>query len=348
MSNFKFFSRKPKVVGSGKVYRRRRAVRWFRMMTISLTTTLTVSALGLLAVMVAVNHADEVGYAGVVGRMAKGMSLTCGEDEVYAPRRLGIFHPTLPCGTLVRLGTDDGTTVDVPVIHTQVPFRKGGARVVDMTPATAEALGLKGDALHRVALRPLTEGGKGVKLLFPMVSLLQPAPKALADVPFTTDERMHLVKNVLSEAEEYGPLAYVPVVQTTLNRLAVSYRGQTTLKGVIYDPWQFSWTAPKYRVAHSPKGSAAWAMAERVVNAALTDRLSGDYLAVQYMTQKCVIYYDAKYIKAPEWGRFKRDTLQNKEFVLIEMPNTLEVLTGARCLAPAPTTTYAKRMVAMR
>jgi rare lipoprotein A len=101
----------------------------------------------------AVSHQIQIGNASWYGKQHQGRRTASGEQ--FDPRSLTAAHPTLPMGSEVRVtNLNNGRWVDVRV-NDRGPF--GGHRVIDMSQAAAEEIGLKGRGVGRVkieALRP--------------------------------------------------------------------------------------------------------------------------------------------------------------------------------------------------
>jgi hypothetical protein len=124
---------------------------------------------------------------------------------------------------------------------------------------------------------------------------------------------------MLAECVTCGAPGMVAVAQVTLNRLDMRFNGRASIHDVVYDKAQFSWTldpAPNLPA----KGSKAWKSGFGLAHAALTGRLSGDLLAVQYLiTKDADHYYAFDVIKTPGWGR------RHGNLEVVPMENTLEV-----------------------
>ena len=101
----------------------------------------------------AVSHQVQVGDASWYGKHHQGRPTASGEP--FDARSLTAAHPTLPLGSEVRVtNLKNGRWVDVRVTD-RGPF--GHRRVIDVSQAAAEEIGLKGKGVGRVkveALRP--------------------------------------------------------------------------------------------------------------------------------------------------------------------------------------------------
>jgi rare lipoprotein A (peptidoglycan hydrolase) len=95
----------------------------------------------------------QIGNASWYGKQHQGRRTANGEQ--FDARALTAAHPTLPLGSEVRVtNLKNGRWVDVRV-NDRGPF--GGHRVIDVSQAAAEEIGLKGTGVGRVkieALRP--------------------------------------------------------------------------------------------------------------------------------------------------------------------------------------------------
>ncbi len=95
----------------------------------------------------------QFGNASWYGKHHQGRRTASGEQ--FDARSLTAAHPTLPMGSEVRVtNLRNGRWVDVRV-NDRGPF--GGNRVIDVSQAAAEEIGLKGTGVGRVkieALRP--------------------------------------------------------------------------------------------------------------------------------------------------------------------------------------------------
>lgn len=101
----------------------------------------------------AISHQIQVGDASWYGKHHQGRRTASG--EVFDPKSLTAAHPSLPLGSEVRVtNLKNGRWVDVRVTD-RGPF--GHRRVIDVSQAAAEEIGLKGKGVGRVkieALRP--------------------------------------------------------------------------------------------------------------------------------------------------------------------------------------------------
>lgn len=79
--------------------------------------------------------ADGTVLASWYGPGFYGGRTACG--HAYTPEIMGVAHPTLACGTLIRISSPAGVTVVVPVID-RGPFVSG--RTLDLSSATKLAL----------------------------------------------------------------------------------------------------------------------------------------------------------------------------------------------------------------
>src|SRR3954470_21632435 len=101
----------------------------------------------------AVSHQIQVGDASWYGKHHQGRRTASGEQ--FDAKSLTAAHPTLPMGSEVRVtNLRNGRWVDVRITD-RGPF--GHRRVIDVSQAAAEEIGLKGKGVGRVkieALRP--------------------------------------------------------------------------------------------------------------------------------------------------------------------------------------------------
>lgn len=82
----------------------------------------------------------ERGRASWYGKRFAGHRTACGAR--FDPTKLTIAHPTLPCGTQVRITNPaNGRTVEATVLD-RGPFT--GGRIADLSLAAARALGMGG------------------------------------------------------------------------------------------------------------------------------------------------------------------------------------------------------------
>lgn len=238
------------------------------------------------------------GPVGVVGPLATGMALACGGH--YAPGLPGLFHATAPCGSVVQVGNPaNGRVVTVQVIGAQTGF-DAGLRAADITPATAEALGLNPQDETPPTLELRFRQGTGILLASPLSS-------SGADV-------RALALNMFHEADPAGKtcvsfmgeectklagrnrLAALAVAVATVNRVAHRYRKAQSVHQVVYQRAQYSWTME--RGLTSPTAAqlkALEAFAERY----LAGRISGQLLAIRYMLGEADIYYAHRLIPEP-------------------------------------------------
>ena len=86
-----------------------------------------------------------------------------------AARQLEAAHKTLPFGTSVQVTSLDTGRSVVVRINDRGPFRSG--RVIDLSTAAAEKLGIKQDGLGQVRLEP--DGGSGEACPFPEAQLIR-------------------------------------------------------------------------------------------------------------------------------------------------------------------------------
>lgn len=89
----------------------------------------------------------ERGHASWYGGQFHGRRTASGEN--YDKYALTAAHKTLPFGTIVRVRSQSGREVDVR-INDRGPFAPG--RVIDVSQAAAEALGLMGSGVAQVTL----------------------------------------------------------------------------------------------------------------------------------------------------------------------------------------------------
>ncbi len=100
------------------------------------------------------NGQEESGIASFYGDEFDGRKTASG--EIYDPRLLTAAHPTLRFGIRLEVtNLDNGLTVQVRV-NDRGPFVKG--RVIDLSRAAAEALGMVSAGTANVVLRALRNG----------------------------------------------------------------------------------------------------------------------------------------------------------------------------------------------
>jgi len=107
-------------------------------------------ALGLALVSSAGAQAAQQ-FSGVAAYYSKDYAGKTASGQRYDPRKFTCAHRTLPFGTRVRV-TDPRSrrSVDV-VVNDRGPFTKG--RVIDLSLAAANALGMTGRGLIKVVAR---------------------------------------------------------------------------------------------------------------------------------------------------------------------------------------------------
>lgn len=94
----------------------------------------------------------QIGDASWYGKHHQGKRTASGEQ--FDPRMLTAAHPTLPLGSQVRVtNLRNGRSVDVTV-NDRGPFGKH-RRVIDVSQAAAEQIGLKGKGVAKVKVEPI-------------------------------------------------------------------------------------------------------------------------------------------------------------------------------------------------
>lgn len=73
----------------------------------------------------------------------------------FDPRSQSAAHRSLPFGTRVRVTHLGSGRSEVVTIEDRGPFVRG--RIIDLSPRTAERLGMRGQGVAMVELRPLAE-----------------------------------------------------------------------------------------------------------------------------------------------------------------------------------------------
>lgn len=281
------------------------------------TSVVVLSVLGM-GLTVYVNAENEAGLVGVVGAKAKDIAISCGGK--YDPQQQVVFHPSLPCGSLVAvMNPINGQWGVAPVVSHTTMFNHR-QRVADISPALATAVGLdsKAIAAHKVVIRPLQSWLDHVAMLIPVASQLQPELKFGPEPAFK--ELMALTRNLFGECGYCTTLGRVAVAQVTLNRRDGSYRGKKTLHDVVYDADQFSWTKTGMNPYIPALRSAEWMQGENLARLMIKGQLSGDALAIQYMvTSEATHYYAFDVIKTPNWGK------RNGDLEVVAMSNVVEV-----------------------
>ena len=278
--------------------------------------TAIVGGIIIAAGLIGLSQSDESGRAGTVGTFAADAPLSCGGR--YNPAEPGVFHPTLPCGAMVKVkNTETGAEALAPVISNAVAFPTGQGRVADVSAATARTLGLTEKAPQPVVLRGLVGAMPGLKLMAPLVPSLVPAPRKVALVH--TEADLHaLTLNLLGECQVCGEKGMVAVGQVTLNRLKARFNGKSSLNAVVYDHAEFSWTLKGQR--KPPQQGKAYVQARQLAEALVQGNLSGEALAVQYaVTNRAMYYYAPDVIPTPKWGNRKG------KLVPVAMENRKEV-----------------------
>lgn len=237
----------------------------------------------------------EYGRAGVVGTLFKGGELSCG--GTYNPESLTLFHPTLPCGTAVRLyNPETRQSTEATVVNQAVMFRSGYGRVADISVAAAAAIGLNPDAptAQPVVLQPL----KG--RLEAMVASLPETLPSLPHVPSVQDDTLTvLTRNLVAECGNCGDMGMLAVARVTVNRAEMGFGGADTIRKVVYAPNQFSW------VKHGPTPTSrhgSWSGAKKLAKATLTDQVSGAGLGLFYRMGWQADHFYATTLATPKWA----------------------------------------------
>ena len=96
-------------------------------------------------------HRVQVGEASWYGTHHQGRRTASG--EAYDPRSLTAAHPSLPLGSTVRVtNLKNGRSVEVRV-NDRGPYK--GHRVIDVSTAAAEEIGIKRRGIGRVKVEPV-------------------------------------------------------------------------------------------------------------------------------------------------------------------------------------------------
>jgi rare lipoprotein A len=112
------------------------------------TSVLMVGFAIVLALATAARAADARQFSGVAAYYDKNYSGRTASGATYDPKKFTCAHRTLPFGTHVRV-TDLKTRRSVEVVvNDRGPFTKN--RVIDLSLAAAEALGMTGRGLIKV------------------------------------------------------------------------------------------------------------------------------------------------------------------------------------------------------
>ena len=90
----------------------------------------------------------ETGYASWYGEEFRNRITASGEP--YQPAAMTAAHRRLPFGTRVRVTNLENRRSAVVRINDRGPFRRG--RIIDLSRAAAQALGMVGDGVVRVLL----------------------------------------------------------------------------------------------------------------------------------------------------------------------------------------------------
>ncbi len=237
----------------------------------------------------------EYGRAGVVGNLFKGGELSCG--GTYSPNSITVFHPTLPCGSAVRVyNPETQQSVEATVDNQAVMFRSGYGRVADISVGTAEAIGLDADAptAQAVVLHPL-QG----RLEAMMASLPETLP-SLPSIPSVQDDTLTvLTRNLVAECGNCGDMGMLAVGRVTVNRAEMGFGGATSVRKVVYAPNQFSWvkSGPFPTPSHG-----SWSSAKKLAKATLTDQVSGAGLGLFYRMGWQADHFYATSLAAPKWA----------------------------------------------
>jgi len=102
-----------------------------------------------LCILTVAESQTETGYASWYGGKFQGRQTASG--EIFDTHELTAAHKTLPFGTLVEVtNLKNGKTVEVRV-NDRGPFVKG--RIIDLSMAAAQEIGLLGDGVARVEIK---------------------------------------------------------------------------------------------------------------------------------------------------------------------------------------------------
>ena len=258
----------------------------------------------------------QYGRVGVVGEVFKDGETSCG--GTYHPAENVIFHPTLPCGTNVRLyNPANGKSTQASVTNQAVMFRPGHGRVADISISVAEDLGLNSDSprTQQILIQPVNGS------LQTMVSKLPENLPSLSRPHADKKDIDILTRNLIAECGNCSSLGMLGVARVTLNRVDMGFMGASNVRDVVYAPNQFSW------VKHGPFPSpshANWQTARELAEASLTDDVSGDGLGLFYRLGRESDHYYAASIKRPAWAAgmnriafatpFERETLRHRYY----------------------------------
>ena len=103
--------------------------------------------------------------------------------------------------------------------------------------------------------------------------------EAAAQEALLRAEARCLALNLYHEARGEGVLGMVAVALVTQNRANVGFRGQKTVCGVVYDPYQFSWTHELTPAQQQPTDPAAWRTAQEIAQQVLQAEDGGKFAA---------------------------------------------------------------------
>ncbi|WP_328805617.1 septal ring lytic transglycosylase RlpA family protein [Sabulicella rubraurantiaca] len=81
--------------------------------------------------------------------------------EPFNPNSDTAAHPTLPLGTVAEVRNLRTGRAERVTIRDRGPFRRG--RIIDVSPRTAERLGMKEDGTAPVEVRPISISGSGAR-----------------------------------------------------------------------------------------------------------------------------------------------------------------------------------------
>lgn len=241
----------------------------------------------------------EYGRVGVVGDLFAGGDLSCG--GTYQPSENVVFHPSLPCGSKVKV-YNPATNLQAiaTVVNQAVMFRKGQGRVADISPATAKAVGVDANAprAHALIVQQLGGNLQNVVTAIPSLPTLAAAPNVGSDTLTV------LTRNLVAECGGCGDLGMLAVAKVTLNRAEMRFMGASSIRQVVYQPYQFSWVKSG-KVPGPSHGS--WSEAKELAEATLTDQVSGEGLGLFYRMGWNADHFYATRISSPSWaGRMKR------------------------------------------
>lgn len=104
------------------------------------------------------NTGAETGYASYYANYLDGRRTAYG--EVYDKNKLTAAHKTYPLGTLIKVTRQDNGKSIIVRVNDKGPFKEG--RIVDVSGAAAEALGLVYDGIAMVTVQVVDKDGNPI------------------------------------------------------------------------------------------------------------------------------------------------------------------------------------------